>query len=136
MNFINAQITKKAGPVGAGSGFASVTSQASNATKEYYYQCEGMCKPKALSFSTPTDRITIASREDSLTSQPVVPSRNKCITVLQMHSLVYWLGSQIHRLRYDYGRAIETLGEPGGVDLHGQYVLQTPCQVDGIGDGA
>jgi hypothetical protein len=136
MNLTDTQISKKAGPVAAGSGFANVTTQASIATYSSYSQCERMCKPKALSFYTPTGRVAIASREGSLTSPALVQAHTKCITALEMYSWVYQLGGQMHRLRHYCCRAIEILREPDGVGWHGRYVLQTPCQVGWAGDAA
>jgi len=136
MTFTDTQISKKAGPVGAGSGFANVTTQAIYATYEPYSQCERMCKPKALSFYTLTRRIAIASREGSLTLPALVQARTKCITALEVHSWVYRLDAQIRRLPQYYDRAIETLREPDGVGWHGRHVLQTPCQVCWAGGAA
>lgn len=134
MNLIDRQISEKAGPVAAGSGFAKVTKQKSDATHVNYSQTEGECKLKALSFETPTGRITIGSRQDRRTLLALVEADTKVITALEMSSWAYRLGAYVHRLRHDYGLAIETLREPHVGGWHGRYFLHTPCRIVGIGD--
>lgn len=134
MNLTEQQKSGKAGPVGAGSGFADVTKQTSNATVVDYSQSNGKGKLKALSFETPTGRITIGSRQDSRTLLALVKADTKGVTALEMSSWAYRLGAYVHRLRQDYGLAIETLREPHDGGWHGRYVLHTPCRIVGVGD--
>ena len=134
MNFIDPEISEKAGPVGAGSGFAKVTKQKSDATKVGYSETEGERKLKALSFETPTGRITIGSRQDRRTLLALVEADTKGVTALEMSSWAYRLGAYVHRLRHDYGLAIETLRESHDGGWHGRYILHTPCRIVGIGD--
>ena len=129
MNFTETQISEKAGPVGAGSGFADVTTQASGATEKAYPQCGRTRKHEALSVVTPTGNITIGSRQDGRTLYALLQAGNKGITALEMSSWAYRLGAYIHRLRHEHGLAIETLREPHDGGWHGRYVLHTPCQI-------
>ena len=124
----------EAGPVAADSGFASVTKQKSNATVVDYAQSGCGRKPKALSFHTPTGRITIGSTQDGRTLLALVNADSKGVTALEMSSWAYRLGAYVHRLRHDYGLAIETLREPHEGGWHGRYVLHTPCRIVGDGD--
>lgn len=134
MNLTGHPISEKAGTVGAGSGFANVTSQTSNATGADYSESNGTGKLKAWSFETPTGRFTIASRQDSRTLLALVRADSKGVTALEMSSWAYRLGAYVHRLRHDYGLAIETLREPHEGGWHGRYVLHTPCRIVGDGD--
>lgn len=134
MNFTDQQKSGKAGPVGAGSGLANVTKQNNDATDVNYFQTGGERKLKALSFETPTGRITIGSRQDRRTLLALVKADTKGVTALEMSSWAYRLGAYVHRLRHDYGLAIETLREPHDGGWHGRYVLHTPCRIVGIGD--
>lgn len=124
----------KAGPVGAGSGFANVTKQMSNATEGDYSRCDGKGKLKALTCDTPTGRITVGSRQDSRTLHALVKAQTEGITALEVSSWAYRLGAYVHRLRHDYGLAIETLREPHDGGWHGRYVLHTPCRIVENGD--
>ena len=56
------------------------------------------------------------------------------VTALEVNSWAYRLGAYVHRLRHDYGLAIETLRESHDGGWHGRYILHTPCRIVGDGD--
>lgn len=47
------------------------------------------------------------------------------VTALEVNSWAYRLGAYVHRLRHDFGLAIETQREPHDGGWHGRYVLHS-----------
>lgn len=47
------------------------------------------------------------------------------VTALEVNSWAYRLGAYVHRLRHDFGLAIETVREPHEGGWHGRYVLRS-----------
>lgn len=123
--------TNEAGPVGAESGFASVTKPSGNATGAKYSQNGQMGKQNALTVDTPTGRIAISARQPRRALAALINAGSQGITALEISSWAYRLGAYVHILRHDYGLAIETLREPHDGGWHGRYVLHTPCQIVG-----
>jgi hypothetical protein len=67
----------------------------------------------------------------ALTMEALIHAEQKGITALEMSSWALRLAAYVHRLRTDYGMAIETLHELHVDGWHGRYVLQSRVQIMG-----